>query len=35
MHRQLLYCSRSRSVVAAESVNAPQGQGVVGSLAPQ
>ena len=35
MHRQLRYCSRSRCVVAGESVKLPQGQGLVGSVAPQ
>jgi hypothetical protein len=34
MHTQVVYCSRSICVVAAESVKLPQGQGV-GSLAPQ
>ncbi len=34
MHTQLLYCSRSSCVVAADSVKLPQGQGV-GPLAPQ
>jgi len=34
MHRQLLYCSRSRWVVLVERVKLPQGQGAL-SLAPQ